>query len=194
MSASTRSLLVWLASAACFIPLSAVSQSQPSSTQAAATANSADVKSIESILAATYDVISGPAGKKRDWVRFHSLFYPGARLIPVGRRAGETQLGARILSPDDYVERSAPFLEKEGFFERGVRNKVERFGNIAQVFSTYESRHNSSDAQPFQRGINGFQLIDDGTRWWILTIMWQAETPDAPIPPQYLASKPARVR
>ena len=187
MSTDKRSFLVWLFSVACFLPLPAVSQSQSSSTPAAATPNSADVKSIDSILAATYDVISGPAGKKRDWVRFHSLFYPGARLIPVGKRAGETQLGARILSPDDYVERSAPFLEKEGFFERGVANKVERFGNIAQVFSTYESRHNSSDAQPFQRGINGFQLVNDGTRWWILTIMWQAETPDTSIPSKYLA-------
>ncbi|HWC16455.1 MAG TPA: hypothetical protein VG498_05550 [Terriglobales bacterium] len=149
--------------------------------------NSADVKSIESILAATYDVISGPAGKKRDWVRFRALFYPGARLIPTGKRSNEAEVHARVLSPDDYVERSAPFLEKEGFFERSVSNRIERFGNIAQVFSTYESRHNSSDAQPFQRGINSFQVINDGTRWWILTILWQAETSDAPIPPEYLA-------
>jgi len=182
-----RSFLPWLLSAACLIPVSAASQSAPSSSPTAAAPNAADVKSIDSILAATYDVISGPAGKKRDWARFHSLFYAGARLIPVGKRANETLVGARILSPDDYVERSAPVLEKEGFFERGISNKVERFGNIAQVFSTYESRHNSSDAQPFQRGINGFQLIHDGTRWWILTIMWQAETPDAPIQSRYLS-------
>lgn len=127
-----------------------MSQSALPSTPRSDAANSADVKSIDSILAATYDVISGPAGKKRDWVRFRSLFQPGARLIPVSKPAGQSQFGARILSPDDYIERSAPFLEKEGFFERGVSNKVERFGNIAQVFSAYESRHNSSDGQPFQ--------------------------------------------
>ena len=145
-----------------------------------------DVRSIESILAATYDVISGPAGKKRDWDRFRSLFYPGARLIPTGKRPNETEVRARVLSPDDYVERSAPFLEKEGFFERGVSNKVEQFGNIAEVFSTYESRHTAGDAQPFQRGINSFQLVNDGKRWWIMTIMWQAETPENPIPQEYL--------
>lgn len=145
-----------------------------------------DARTIESILAATYDVISGPAGKKRDWDRFRSLFYSGARLIPTGKRPNENEVRARVLSPDEYVERSSPLLEKEGFFERGVSNKVDRFGNIAQVFSTYESRHNASDDLPFQRGINSFQLVNDGTRWWIMTILWQGETPENPIPNQYL--------
>lgn len=162
---------------------STTTTSQPTST---VQAKEDDVRSIESILAATYDVISGPAGKRREWDRFRSLFYPGARLIPTGKRPNETEVRARVLSPDDYVERSAPFVEKEGFFERGVSNKIERFGNIAQVFSTYESRHNAGDAQPFQRGINSFQLVNDGRRWWIMTIMWQAETPENPIPQEYL--------
>jgi hypothetical protein len=151
-----------------------------------AQAKADDVQSIESILAATYDVISGPAGKKRDWDRFRSLFYPGARLIPTGKRPAETEVRARVLSPDDYVDRSAPFLEKDGFFERGVSNKVDHYGNIAHVFSTYESRHKAEDAQPFQRGINSFQLVNEGKRWWIMSIMWQAETPDTPIPAEYL--------
>jgi hypothetical protein len=162
-------------------PQSAAPPAAPS-----AQAKADDVQSIDSILAATYDVISGPAGKKRDWDRFRSLFYPGARLIPTGKRPAETEVRARVLSADDYVERSAPFLEKEGFFERGVFNKVDHYGNIAHVFSTYESRHHAEDAQPFQRGINSFQLVNDGKRWWIMTIMWQAETPDTPIPAEYL--------
>jgi len=144
------------------------------------------VRSIESILAATYDVISGPAGKKRDWDRFRSLFYPGARLIPVGRGASEVDVRARVLSPDDYIERSSPFLENQGFFERSISNKIARFGKIAQVFSTYESRRKENDAEPFQRGINSFQLVNDGKRWWIMTIMWQAETKENPLPQEYL--------
>lgn len=169
-------------------PTTSQAPSTAATTQNAPTihAKEGDVRSIESILAATYDVISGPDGKKRDWDRFRSLFYPGARLIPTGKRPTETEVRARVLTPDDYVERSAPFLEKEGFFERGVSNKIERFGNIAQVFSTYESRHNADDTQPFQRGINSFQLVNDGKRWWIMTIMWQAETPENPIPQEYL--------
>lgn len=149
-------------------------------------ARAEDVQSIDAILAATYDVISGPAGKKRDWDRFRSLFYPGSRLIPVGKRPNETEVRARVLSPDDYIERSAPVLEKEGFFERGVSNAIEHYGNIAQVFSTYESRHASDDAKPFQRGINSFELVNDGKRWWVMTILWEGETPDNPIPAEYL--------
>ncbi len=162
-------------------------QSQSSNPAAAAPqAKIEDVQSIESILAATYDVISGPLGKKRDWDRFRALFYPGARLIPTGKRPNETEVRARVLSPDEYVERSAPLLEKEGFFERGVSNKIDHYANIAHVFSTYESRHNADDAKPFQRGINSFQLVNDGKRWWIMTIMWQGETADMPIQAEYL--------
>src|ERR1700745_2332319 len=80
------------------------------------TANPADVGTMDAIVAALYDVISGPPGK-RDWDRFRSLFYPGARLIPTGvRQTGEA--GSRVLTPDEYIQRSAPFLEKDGFFER----------------------------------------------------------------------------
>ena len=105
--------------------------SQPTSIQA----KPEDVQSIDSILAATYEVISGPAGKKRDWDRFRSLFYPGARLIPTGKRQGESEVQARVLTPDDYIQRSAPRLEKEGFFEH-VRVSPERNGR-----TTVSARH-----------------------------------------------------
>lgn len=164
-------------------------QAQAPAGSAAVQAKPEDVSSIEAVLAATYDVISGPAGKKRDWDRFRSLFYPGARLIPTGKRPNEQEVKARVLSPEDYIERSAPFLEKEGFFERGVSNKIDHYGNIAHVFSTYESRRKADDAQPFQRGINSFQLVNDGKRWWVMTILWQGETPDNPIPPEYVKGK-----
>ena len=183
----TRTLLLLLTSGSVLFSQTAPTQSASTApTAPTAQARAEDVQSIDAILAATYDVISGPAGKKRDWDRFRSLFYPGARLIPTGKRPNETEVRARVLSPDDYVERSAPFLEKDGFFERGVSNKIDRFGNIAHVFSTYESRHAADDAKPFQRGINSFQLVNDGKRWWVMTIMWQGETADTPIPAEYL--------
>jgi hypothetical protein len=169
------------------LPTLQAQSAAPSQTAPISTANPDDVKSIESILAATYDVISGPAGKKRDWDRFRSLFYPGARLIPTGKRPNESEIRARVLTPDDYVERASASLEKEGFFEHGVSNKIDHYANIAHVFSTYESRHAADDPRPFQRGINSFQLVNDGKRWWIMTIMWEGETTDAPIPAEYLS-------
>jgi hypothetical protein len=166
--------------------------SSPSTTDAKAMptpttppANPADVASIDSIVAAVYDVISGPAGRKRDWNRMRSLFVPGARLIPTGpRQTGG--FGSRVLTVEDYVERSGPYLEREGFFESEVARKTEVYGQIAHVFSTYESRHKSDDPKPFGRGINSIQLMNDGERWWIVTIFWQSETEKSPLPEKYL--------
>src|ERR1051325_9316168 len=106
-------------------------------------ANPADVATMDAIVAALYDVISGPPGP-RNWDRFRSLFAPGARLIPTGvRQTGE--VGSRVLTPDDYAGRSGPFLEKNGFFEREISRRTEKFANIAHLFSTYESRHAQAD-------------------------------------------------
>jgi hypothetical protein len=147
--------------------------------------NPADVNSIDAIIAAVYDVISGPAGRKRDWDRMRSLFVPGARLIPTGpRQAGG--YGARVLTVDDYIERASGLFEKEGFFEREAARRTEEFGQIAHVFSTYESRHAPDDAKPFQRGINSIQLMNDGKRWWVVTIFWQGEDEKHLLPEKYL--------
>jgi len=158
---------------------------QASATPATPPANPADVGSMDAIIAAVYDVISGPAGKKRDWDRMRSLFFPGARLIPTGPRPNGGY-GSRALTVDDYVSRADPLFEKEGFFEREAARKVEQFGQIAHVFSTYESRHAPGDAKPFQRGINSFQLMNDGKRWWVITIFWQGEDEKNPLPEKYL--------
>lgn len=153
--------------------------------QNVAEANPADVGSMDAILKSVYAVISGDAGVKRDWNRFRSLFYPGARLVPTGKNR-EGKITGRVITPEEYVERSAPFLEKEGFHEREIARRTELYGNIAHVFSTYDSKHKVSDEKPFARGINSIQLLNDGNRWWILTIAWSSETPDAPLPKKYL--------
>ena len=149
----------------------------------AATARPADVDTIDHIIAAVYDVISGPAGQ-RDWDRFRSLYYPGARMVPT-RRDDKGNLSARVATPDEYATRSQDFFTREGFFENSVANRVEQWGNIAHVWSTYESRHAKGE-KPFARGINSFQLFNDGARWWILTVYWQAEGPAHPLPDKYL--------
>lgn len=135
-----------------------------------------------------YDVISGPAGQKRDWDRFQSLFIPGARLIPTGKRPPDAPtFTARVLSPEEYVTNGQRAVQTQGFFEKEVARRTEQWGNIAQVFSTYESQHAAGD-QPFARGINSFQLLNDGQRWWIVTIFWQGEIKDAPLTPEMLKS------
>ena len=151
-------------------------------------ANPQDVASVDAIIAALYDAISGDSGVARDWDRFRSLFAPGARLIPVSARQGGS-VAARVVTPNDYAEGVGPRLETVGFHEREVARRSESYGQIVHAFSTYESRHRASDAEPFARGINSIQLFNDGTRWWIQTVMWWGETPDTPLPNRYLASE-----
>ena len=150
--------------------------------------NRADVESIDAIIAATYDVISGPAGKPRDWERERSLFYPGARLMPTASVAGrnDVELAPQILDVEGYIARVEPLFEKSGFYETEIARCAESFGSIAHVWSTYESRHDPSDPEPFMRGINSIQLFNDGKRWWVLSILWQHESTQQPLPKQYL--------
>jgi hypothetical protein len=151
-------------------------------------ASPADVATMDTTVAALYDVISGPAGKKRDWNRFRSLFIPGARLIPTGKRQTGA-VGSTVIDPEGYITRSSSLLEEQGFFEKEVARRTETFGNIAHVFSTYEARHKAEDKDPFMRGINSIQLMNDGKRWWIVTVFWQAESPDTQLPKKYLETK-----
>lgn len=144
-----------------------------------------DVASIDAMIAAVYEVISGPAGEPRDWERFRSLFVPGARLIPT-RVAEDGSVTAVMLTPDDFVEASGPAIMENGFFEGEIGRVTEEFGHMAHAFSSYESKRSPDDAEPFQRGINSMQLLNDGERWWFVTIYWDAERTGTPIPERYL--------
>ena len=172
---------------ALLIALAAATAPTPSSAQqtGAPAADPADVESIDAIMIAVYDVISGDAGEARDWDRFRSLFAPGATLSPVGRPDGTTYV-RRAITPDQYAETSGSYLEQNGFHEVEIHRVTERYGVIAHAFSTYESRRLASDPEPFARGINSFQLLHDGSRWWIVSIYWLQESEDHPIPAQYL--------
>jgi hypothetical protein len=143
-----------------------------------------DVATPEALVAALYDVISGPKGQARDWARFRSLFAPGARMIPTGTRKDGT-VGHRVLSPEDYITLSGKVLVDDGFREREVSRTVERFGPLVHVFSTYEG-FREGDTRPFVRGINSIQLIHDGKRWWVMTVAWTPETAELPLPAKYL--------
>jgi hypothetical protein len=144
-----------------------------------------DGKSIDSIIHAMYEVISGPAGS-RNWERFRSLFLPQATLATVLHK--EDQTLHKVMSPEDYVRGAGAYFQQHAFYESEIVRRTEQFGNIAHVFTTYASRHDLKE-QPFERGINSVELLNDGARWWILTISWDSERPDNPIPAQYLKTE-----
>jgi hypothetical protein len=157
-------------------------------------ANPCDVSSIDAIITAAYDSISGPAGERRNWDRERSLYYPGARLIPTARPVtsdewqvtSENKIAPQILDIEGFIARVEPFFKENGFYEKEIARRTEQFGQIAHVWSTYESRHNADDPEPFMRGINSIQLFHDGSRWWIVTIYWQQESLVDSIPAKYV--------
>ena len=145
-----------------------------------------DVESMDAILAALYDVISGPAGEKRDWDRMKSLFIPEGRLMPSGQNAQTGKVGYRTWSVQDYIDQAGSGLERDGFFEVEIGRKVEQYGTIAHVFSTYESRRTLEDKEPFARGINSIQLLKGKDRWFIVSVFWMGESEQFPLPEKYL--------
>ena len=148
-----------------------------------------DVASVDAVIAAVYEVISGDAGVERDWDRFRSLFLPGARLMPVSSEHGENGRTSTVaaMDPEQFIAGSNDFFVSEGFYEYEIGSVTERYGDIAHRFSSYASTRTSDpDEEPFNRGINSFQLLYDGDRWWILSIFWQHEPDAGPIPDRYL--------
>jgi hypothetical protein len=135
--------------------------------------HASDVETMDAIIRAMYAVISGPAGQERDWDRFRSLFWPGACMILAVAQEGKKP-NALLLEIEDYIRRTDPIFAGENFWETEKARKTRIFGNIAHVFSTYESRR-EKNGPAFQRGINSIQLFCDGTRWWIVTVMWNTE-------------------
>ena len=143
------------------------------------------VQSLDTTLVTLYSVISGEKDQERDWELFKYLFHPDAKLIPSGKNK-EGLFAARYMSPQDYITSSGKSLVENGFFEKEIHRYVHTFGNITQVFSTYESFRSESDSSPFMRGINSIQLLNDGERWWVINIYWMQESEENPIPKAYL--------
>ncbi|MBI1757013.1 MAG: hypothetical protein HYR64_07900 [Fimbriimonas ginsengisoli] len=140
-----------------------------------------DVSSIDAIVRAAYDVISGPQGQKRDWDRFRTLFTSDARFTAaMPGKDGNIKLIS--LDVPGFIKVAEPAF-MGGFFEKETWRHVDAFAGIAQAWSAYESRFKADDERPFQRGINSFQLWNDGGRWWIVSIYWQAEDKSNPVPP-----------
>jgi hypothetical protein len=142
-----------------------------------------DVNSLDGILKAIYDVISGPAGD-RDWNRFRSLFIPEARLTSATKKKDGSVF---LTDVEGYARGAGGYFKTHAFYESAIANRIEKFGNIAQVFSSYASR-NAPDEKPFARGVNSIQLFNDGKRWWVISILWDEESLTNPLPPELTAS------
>lgn len=161
----------------------------PSASRAPQPPAPADAASVDAIVRALYAGVSHAPGEDPDWSHLRTIFLPAGRLIPPQRPNGDFP----FLTAEDFIARVSKGIaarkaegKEAGFYEREIARKMDCYGNICQLFSTYESRYTAADPKPFTRGINAIQLVKDGNRWWIVNVLWDQETPEKPIPAAYL--------
>lgn len=172
---------LFYAALACLLAGSGLASAQ---SNAGTIARPEDVASPSAIVRASYVAISGPPGQVLNLDRFRSLFLPQAQLISVNTKDGQGV--ARAMALQEFTDMVSARIGKDGHIEHEIAQRIEVYGNIANVWSSYESRKTSGDAQ-VTRGINSIQLMNDGKRWWISGAQWQHETAEAPIPAKYLS-------
>lgn len=141
------------------------------------------------VVAALYRLLSGPRDARRDWSAVRALFLPEAHLhselvLPDG------EIQPRSWTVDEFVsEAAAEYANGDGFWEREVARRMEEYGNVAHVWSTYEAHVGSPDGPPVVRGINSIQLLRRSDRWWITGVVFQIDrAPVVPIPAEYLSA------
>jgi len=178
MKMSTRGLSWCCATLSCLLAASGLAFAQASQV------HPEDVASPSAVVRASYVAISGPPGQALNLDRFRSLFLPQAQLVSVSVKDGQVVTHAMTL--EEFTGMLAARIGKDGHIEREIAERVDIYGNIANVWSSYEARKTLDDS-PAMRGINSIQLMNDGKRWWITGAQWQHETADIPIPSQYLS-------
>ena len=134
------------------------------------TPRSADVATIDGIINAFYEVVSGPAGEVPDADRDRSLHHPSAWVAIGGTDAsGASQVN--VMTLDAYHGDGTP--RAEGFWEWETDRVVQRSGDMVHVWSHYASAR-VEGGEPFDTGVNSITLWWDGERWWIMGWMFDA--------------------
>ncbi|WP_340064750.1 hypothetical protein [Ascidiimonas aurantiaca] len=139
---------------------------------------------IDEVITTLYNVISGPPGE-RDWALFRSLFHEHGTMGAV-HVSKEGERDFRYFTTQTYIDRNGPFFTKNGFFEEELGREIRHYGGVAQVFTAYQFRLRE-DGEVAQKGINCIQLVYDANRWFITNIVWEAESPENPIPARMLS-------
>jgi hypothetical protein len=133
-----------------------------------------DAQHIETLVKAIYACISGPAGAPRDWSRFRYLHRPEALSLRTVIDA-DGRPRAEVFNIDSYIANVEPFFSHNDFFEIEIDQRVERFGQVAHVWSRYEARPAPASKVLLKRGANSIQLYNDGARWWVVSTIWDNE-------------------
>ena len=178
-------VLLLLGSPSPGLPTASKPGSSPTKKETAAKAAKADVSTPAALVQAAYESISGGVGKERDWKRMRALWLKSARIV-LSSENYEGKIRYENLNLEDYISRVTDFYQEEGFFTVELAQDVQRFGNIAHIWSTFEIRKGSLTGPVVNRGINSWQLVKNDGRWWISHLSMDFESSRQPIPDRYL--------
>ena len=144
-----------------------------------------DVSTIDGMVRAYYEVVSGPAEKKREWGRDATLYVPGIRFL-IFREDKNGKTSVRTLTHQEFVDESQAAMAGKAFYEREVHRIAHRAGNVAHVFCTAEQAY--SPTGPVEgRSIDSLEMYWDGSRWWITNAnIWEVDTKARPLPKEFL--------
>ncbi|HSN70506.1 MAG TPA: hypothetical protein VLT59_03315 [Steroidobacteraceae bacterium] len=147
-----------------------------------------DLHCLDDVIAAMYASISGPPGGQ-DWTLSRRLFHPRAQLVRTGVDAAGAPK-ALVFALDEYQRNATDLLRDVSFHEVEIARRSIRFGNVAQVFSAYEARSAPRGGTLLKRGMNLIHLYDDGTRWWIMQMIWDDERDGVELPDHLFSVEP----
>ena len=169
-----------------FLPALAIGMCFCSGIQADDTSHASDWQSPEALVAALYDTISIAPGETADWDRFRALFAADAQLV----MALDSPKLSGLLATDveGLIKQSAAVYATTGFIERELAQKTVIFGHLASVYSTFDVRYKDTDPAPLMRGLNHFQLLNDGERWYIISNTSVLENSGWQLPQELAAS------
>jgi hypothetical protein len=131
-----------------------------------------DVLTIDGIIKAFYEVVSGEAGEKRQWERDLSIHNPNAIYSYLDNINGE--LKQVTISLKDFHKETDAMVMEQAFYESEINREVRIFGNIAHVWSTYETRL-IKNGPVARRGINSIQLFFENGKWSIVSLIFERE-------------------
>ncbi|WP_312923900.1 hypothetical protein [Empedobacter brevis] len=136
-----------------------------------------DAKTIEALMKASYEVVSGEKGAKRQWERDHYLHHPKAVYSYFDRKKQEQV----TMTLQEFHKETDEMVFNTAFYENEINREVRVFGNVAHVWSTYETRLEKG-GKVERRGINSIQLIFENNRWYIISWTFSGETDQNIIP------------
>jgi hypothetical protein len=130
-----------------------------------------DAKTINGLINASYEVVSGEKGATRQWERDNYLHHPKAVYSYFDKQKGRQ----RTMTLDEFHKETDDMVFNTAFYESEVNREIRVFGNIAQVWSTYETKL-EKNGPVARRGINSIQLIYENNRWHIISWIFSGET------------------